>query len=636
MRIRILLFLLLSGVYIHAQGNIFNVWYFGQNSGLDFNGPVTALSDGRIDANEGTACISDASGSLLFYTDGVTIWDRTHDTMPNGMNLTGHVSTTQSAMIVQLPGSTTLYYVFTVPPFEGGNLSYSIVDMTLNGGLGDVVLASKNTPMPNRASLTCEKITTVKHCNGIDWWIITHDIAGGAGSSSYRVWLFSAAGVNATPVVSSAGTTIVTSQPLMNQGYGWLTATHDGKKLVSPFYGANTVDIVDFDNATGIISNPLTMNGINEPYGTEFSPNDQVLYVSAGIELLQFDFTLVTAAAIQASQIVLDTDQSDPSSPFRAVRMAPDGKMYISRMLNPYLSVINFPDVQGTGCGYDPLGMDVDTTENDLFFPVNKLGLPNTYKFGNPCTAGVLASFTPSQDTICANGCITFTDNSSGAAVTGWSWQFEGGTPGSFSGQNPGSVCFSTSGPHNVTLTVTDGTSSDDTTMVITVNPLPVVSAIASPSSAVCEGDSVTLSGSGASTYTWNNGVTNGTEFLPTASLTYTVTGTDANSCQGTASITIQLTDCSSESIGVPEAFSPNDDGNNDMLFVKGSSIQSLKFMIYNRYGQKVFESESQATGWDGKFNGKEENPGVFVWVVEYTFESGSGGIIKGNTTLIR
>jgi gliding motility-associated-like protein len=252
------------------------------------------------------------------------------------------------------------------------------------------------------------------------------------------------------------------------------------------------------------------------------------------------------------------------------------------------------------------------------------------------CSGGLTASFVPSQTTICQGDCITFSENSFGGSATGWNWQFAGGSPGNSSSQDPGTVCFNTSGAHNVTLTATDGTNSDDTTIVITVNPLPNVIAVASPLTVVCPGSSVTLNGTGAVSYVWSNGVTNGIAFAPGTTDTYTVTGTDGNGCENTDDILITVSDCSEESIGVAQAFSPNNDGNNDMLFVKGNGIKTMTFLIYNRYGQKVFESDDQGKGWDGKLNGKEENPGVFVWVVEYIFDSGSGGVIKGNTTLIK
>jgi gliding motility-associated-like protein len=120
----------------------------------------------------------------------------------------------------------------------------------------------------------------------------------------------------------------------------------------------------------------------------------------------------------------------------------------------------------------------------------------------------------------------------------------------------------------------------------------------------------------------------------PEVNTTYYVTFTDVNGCQATDSVLVYVNFI--EGIGVPQAFSPNGDGNNDVLFVRGFGIENLKFSVYNRYGQLVFETTDQNIGWDGMFKGREENPGVFVWVLEYTFINGNGGLTSGNTTLIR
>ncbi len=366
---RILFLLFFSTGFLHAQGAVFNIWHFGQWGGLSFNGPVTAIGGGQCVTTEGSASIADATGALLFYTDGVTVWDRTHTQMPNGFGLSGDVSTTQSALIVQRPGSTTLYYVFTVPA-DGAltDLRYSIVNMTLNGGFGDVVVASKNTLMA-AGNTVAEKITAIKHCNNVDWWIVTH----GLGNNSYRSWLLSAAGVSGAPVVSSTGTVITTA---LNRGLGWMTASHDGTKIVLPSYSGGTVDIVNFNNATAAVSGAKIMSGLVKPYGTEFSANDQVLYVTCDDQLKQFNASLATGALIQASQVILATE----ANMMRAIRMAPNGKIYVCREWDSFLGVINNPNTLGAGCGYNPFGIDLSVTGG-----FNSLGLPNNYKFYNIC-----------------------------------------------------------------------------------------------------------------------------------------------------------------------------------------------------------------------------------------------------------
>src|SRR6188768_434859 len=134
-------------------------WFFGTFAGLDFfNGSPVVLSGSAMATNEGCATISDNNGNLLFYTDGITVWNKTHQVMPNGTGLMGGISSTQSSICIPLPGSTTIYYLFTVDEVGGPNgFRYSIVDMSLQSGLGDVT--TKNTLIQNTMT---EKLTAVK------------------------------------------------------------------------------------------------------------------------------------------------------------------------------------------------------------------------------------------------------------------------------------------------------------------------------------------------------------------------------------------------------------------------------------------------------------------------------------------
>src|SRR5262245_40286912 len=113
--------LIFMSAYSHSQSYA-NWWYFGQNAGVTFQtGNPVAASGGQINTVEGTAAISDAAGNRLFYTEGVTVWNRNHIPMPNGNGLMGNASSTQSAVIVQKPGSTNIYYIFTVDAQAGTN-----------------------------------------------------------------------------------------------------------------------------------------------------------------------------------------------------------------------------------------------------------------------------------------------------------------------------------------------------------------------------------------------------------------------------------------------------------------------------------------------------------------------------------
>ena len=153
--------------------------------------------------NEGCATISDCAGNLLFYTDGSFVWDNTHTQMPNGFDLMGDPSSSQSAVVVPKPGSPNIYYIFTVDNnVQVDGLRYSEVDLSLNGGLGDVT-AVKNILLH---APTTEKITAVLHSNLTDIWVIAHTW----NSNTYEAYLVSATGVNTTPILSNVGATVGT------------------------------------------------------------------------------------------------------------------------------------------------------------------------------------------------------------------------------------------------------------------------------------------------------------------------------------------------------------------------------------------------------------------------------------------
>jgi gliding motility-associated-like protein len=86
----------------------------------------------------------------------------------------------------------------------------------------------------------------------------------------------------------------------------------------------------------------------------------------------------------------------------------------------------------------------------------------------------------------------------------------------------------------------------------------------------------------------------------------------------------------------VPNAFSPNNDGNNDILFVRGKNIDQLNFVVYDRWGQRVFETNDINVGWDGSYNGERMENAVFVYYLTLTYSDGKTEVKKGNISLIR
>ncbi|MBK7557807.1 MAG: hypothetical protein IPI54_05730 [Chitinophagaceae bacterium] len=248
--------LLISTLCVLAQKQA-NTWYFGNRVGLDFNySPPLALNNGEANSFEGTASISDNNGKLLFYTNGNTVQNRRHDAMPNGIGLRGDISSTDNAVIVPMPGNDSMYYIFTIGSAmeEEPVFCYSIVDMKADGGYGDVIV--KNILIKDSV---LEKMAAIRHCNKRDTWIVIQHWK----TDEYYAYLLTPSGLN-SPVISSTG--FILSGTVLNS-IGTLKFSSKGNKLAACHaFDNDAVQLMDFDNTTGVISTPWFF--IQMPYLT--------------------------------------------------------------------------------------------------------------------------------------------------------------------------------------------------------------------------------------------------------------------------------------------------------------------------------------------------------------------------------
>ena len=238
----------------------------------------------------------------------------------------------------------------------------------------------------------------------------------------------------------------------------------------------------------------------------------------------------------------------------------------------------------------------------------------------------------------CLEQCTDFQDLSTGNP-TSWEWTFGGGTPASSTDQNPQNICFNQVGTFDITLIVSNAAGSDTMVTTVTINPLPNISA--GPDVTIDFGSSVGLNAIATpGIISWSPTIglscTNcaATVANPINTTTYTVSVSDANGCLNSDDVTVFVKIV--DGIGVPNAFSPNNDGLNDVLYLLGQGIEKFRLIIYNRYGQVVFETTDQSIGWDGTFNGKTMNPGVFGYTLEYNFFGKETVVEKGNISLIK
>jgi gliding motility-associated-like protein len=489
------LFILFISVYtLHAQ-NEAAIWYFGENAGLDFNsGAPVALLDGQINTHEGCAVISDYNGALLFYTDGITVWNRNHIPMPNGTGLFGDPSAAQSAIIVPHPGIATQFYIFTADQLKGENgINYSLVDISLAGGFGDVI--QKNIQLVTRAT---EKLTAVSHANGTDIWVLTHD----AYTDAFFAYRVSPVGVDINPVISNVGINLSTYFfESRFHAPGYIKASPDGTKVAVAHMGLTT-ELLDFDSATGVLSNALNLFDLSEAYklfyGVEFSPNSRFLYVANRSEwdILQYD---TAAADIRASRISIDTEDNGG----HAIQLGIDGKIYIADYLKPTLSVIENPNLQGLACN-----LNYNTVDLGGRLSVN--GLP-------PFISSYFQVDIKAEG-FCEGSPTTF-ESAISANPVSTTWDFGDGNTSTL--ENP-SYTYTTAGDYTVSVTVTTASETKTETKDITIYETPI--AVTQPSIDVCvTEDSYTLD-----LTTLNNTVL-GTQNLSDFTVTYFSSQADAD-----------------------------------------------------------------------------------------------------------
>jgi gliding motility-associated-like protein len=433
MKKNIFLFFILFPFILFAQKEA-NIWYFGYNAGLDFNtGNPRVLLDGQLSTNEGCASISDSDGNLVFYTDGITVYNKNHEIMQNGTGLNGNPSSTHSAIIVPKPGTTNIYYIFTVdsltlngPGVNG--LQFSEVNISLNSGFGAVT--SKNNLLYSSVN---EKVTAIKKPNSDDYWVVAHKY----DSFDFLTYDITSLGVNKTSIISSIGSV------KSFRTTGQIKISPDGSKLATSWTGKG-LEVFNFNIETGKITNLIFYTyEKGAPYGLDFSPNSNLLYVSNTYEVSQYNLKAGAEKDIENSRIQLEFSRGAYSS----VQLGPDGKIYIAKTGRSYIDVIEKPNTLGTECKYKYNEIYLEGKRSGLGLPtfVTSLFYNENISFENNCFEDA-TKFTLSTN------------------VDSVEWNFDDPTTGAdnFSTQISPIHQFSNSGIYNVIANVVniDGTKN--------------------------------------------------------------------------------------------------------------------------------------------------------------------------------
>jgi gliding motility-associated-like protein len=241
-----------------------------------------------------------------------------------------------------------------------------------------------------------------------------------------------------------------------------------------------------------------------------------------------------------------------------------------------------------------------------------------------------------SAQTICLNETVQL--NASGGDIYSWSPASSLNNP---SAANPiASPQVST----NYTVTITETTCNESANLfvAVTVNSLPVINATKS-NDIDCSKNTSQLNASGAVQYSWspvatlNNPLSANPVASPVANTQYIVTGTDANGCSDTSSVTVVVNFSGTGLYFMPSAFTPNNDGVNDCFGIKyWGAILELEFSIFNRWGERVFYTNNPADCWNGQWKGVEQKTDVYVYWIKAKTTCEPSVFRKGVITLIR
>lgn len=614
-----------------------NTWYFYLNAGLQFNTSVSSLTDNFLLSDGFTktaiAVLCDADGQLLLMSDGQGVWDSDFASLSYAHTgkLLGSNDCSQSSLFIPSPDpNSPLCYLFTTdvlnPDFNGyytNGLCYSIINIENHQ------VAFPNIRLKSRAT---EKLTGTRHANGTDFWAIAHGFDGN-DADAFFAYLVTSAGVDSIPQTSHVGSKH--ESPVTEENsVGYMKASPDGSRIALAVYGQGKVELFDFNNATGNVGSTYSFSSqeVEDAFCVEFSPDGSKLYVSTYVQshersyLLQYDLSSLPSNPFLQS----DTIARNDTIVYAGMQLAPDGKIYLSYVPNggmtysEHLAVIENPDRPGTDCNFREEGEGFHLAAGNGYkglVTVNQtfVDLPH-FTYLHHCH----------QDS-------TYFEIWNKANTDRWFWDFGGGKTSTDA--HPYYV-FPAPGTHQVSVTEYFNEKPFTNSESVTIYPLPVID-IGNGEDTIFKypGSNFKLdAGPGYDYYYWNgDDQPGGQTFIATDTGMYYVMVVDSNCCYNVDRVWLY-----ESRIIIPNAFTPNGDSHNDTFkpLVLTEGVTNFSMLIYNRWGQMIFESKDYTTGWDGSVKNQLAPPGVYFYVISYNVRVGieafKSEVSKGHVTLLR
>ncbi len=638
-------------LWTHAQ-KINNNWLFGHHAGLSFNtDPPTPLGYTPITTDSlppprFASAISSRFGYLQFYTDGLTVWNSNHEPiLPD--NWRWPLAGQAMPLVCPYPTNDSLYYIFGIST-QGqhpGELLYLTINTQANFGSGAIVYPSSSPTdyftvlKKNKALL----LAGTAHCNQKDTWIVSYD------NGAFSAFLVTAGGVQPNAVTSAFAPAIV--PPTFDQGWSNLKFSANGERLIMPAINANAIFVFDFNNATGLVSNPRK---IRIPAGKtledgEISPDGSRLYFGSheksdpGLEqhnIYQLDLNAGTPAQIEATLYKMN-DRADRSgctphdcyNIYRCLQVGPDGKIYVSMRdvvtheQDLYLSVIEEPNKAAPGAVYKKNAVEVGQKYRFLNYNYIRSGSFSLKENGITV-----------QRKSCRDQPVAFSLLLN--KVDSVRWDFGDPASGEMNASRsltPQHI-YSAAGAYNVTAYVYTRCIVDTSRKQVILQDNSAVRVPASvKDTSLCLGDRLQLDVSQptAMDYVWENNMETPQRLIEDTGL-YSIR--ISNECSfDYKRFHVNFTTCKCVSY-VPTAFTPNNDYLNDRFKPSFECpAVNYRFQVVDRWGGVVFHTSQPNEGWDGKIRNNKAPIGVYAWLLQYTDPNTRQTITKkGTVALLR
>lgn len=663
MRLSVKFFLLLSFLFssfsTFAQDKSWDNWYFGRQLGMSFDGGNRSIeTDSKAAMNYGAASFSDPqTGQFLFITEGIRVYDRNFTLINANSFLQSNLS--MQSMIVPAPSDADKFYIITVS--NQGELAYAIFDRTLRNGLGDISQAMQHIQLNST-----HHFTLVKRLYGDGYWLITHL----KDQAKFQVYSITKKGINSNPVESQVGKLSSVS----NWIYGSMVSNKTGDEIA--YAGNGFIQLFNFDKECGTLSLKHDIIPFASRPSLAYSWNDRYLYFTSGGGIMRADVQASNPASTvetvgnsdhSSSRIALAPDrliyctEAESSSVTSLVSVIHDADspqyrfekkslnlhppqvligggvenwpIYIMDWSPTETSVHQIPEISIEGvCENELISFDVkgdfryDSVRWDLGDGTFKFEKQFEHTYAKADTFRVLFdwylcgfqysverevvigkkfNFSLGADTVlCPEASLTL-KGPSGASSYEWN-----------NGSTDSVLKVATDGEYWVKAYSGECFTADS----IQIDYHSPVLVELGENHFVCEESEdfeILNAGKGFDTYKWTpTGDTTQWIIVEKAGSHYVVVS-DFRGCTG-ADETVVESRCP-VSIFIPNAFSPNGDGINDIFKPILTNVVDYEISIFNRWGEKVFYSENPEKGWDGFIQGKKASNGVYLYILNYS-----------------